>query len=187
MRPQRTITPAQAKAPAVLRSAMKAPGEGFNDLCAGLGEVRHALYLLLLAFQEAKHDRTPCNTRKACKNPGPDHPITIERNLNRVVVKAAGRVIASTNLALTLKEATYPPVYYIPRGDADMTLLARTDQTTHCPYKGDANYFSIPSGGERSVNAVWTYEDPHPAVSAIKDHLAFYPSRVDLIEEQHAE
>lgn len=116
------------------------------------------------------------------KVPGPDHPITIERNLKRVVVSAAGRVIADTRSALTLHEAHYPPVQYIPRKDVDMALLARTDRITYCPYKGDASYFSIPTGGERSLDAVWTYETPYAAVADIKDHLAFYPDRVDAIE-----
>jgi uncharacterized protein (DUF427 family) len=123
---------------------------------------------------------------RSVKIPGPDHPITIERNPNRIVVVLAGRVIADTQDALTLREASYPPVHYIPRKDVDMALLARTDHTTHCPYKGDAAYYSIPAGGERSANAVWTYETPHPAVATIADHLAFYPDRVDAIEERAA-
>jgi uncharacterized protein (DUF427 family) len=119
---------------------------------------------------------------KPVKLPGPDHPISIERNSGRVVVSVAGRVIADTRSALTLCEAHYPAVQYIPRKDVDMTLLARTDRTTYCPYKGDASYFSIPVGGERSIDAVWTYEKPYAAVADIKDHLAFYPDRVDAIE-----
>jgi uncharacterized protein (DUF427 family) len=120
---------------------------------------------------------------KTIKVPGPDHPITIARNANRVVVKVAGRIVADTQDALTLREASYQPVHYIPRKDVDMTLLAPTDHTTYCPYKGDCAYFSIPLGGERATNAVWSYEAPYPAVAAIKDHLAFYPDRVDAIEE----
>jgi uncharacterized protein (DUF427 family) len=116
------------------------------------------------------------------KIPGPDHPITIERNTGRVVVSVAGRVIADTHDALTLDEAHYPAVQYIPRKDVDMTLLARTDSTTYCPYKGDAAYFSIPMGGARSIDAVWTYETAYAAVADIKDYLAFYPDRVDAIE-----
>lgn len=123
-------------------------------------------------------------TSKTVKIPGPDHPITITRNSKRVVVSLGGRVIADTNDALTLKEAAYPAVLYIPRKDLDMTLLERTDHATYCPYKGDAAYFSILSGGARSVNAVWTYEAPYDAVAAIKDHVAFYPDRVDSIEER---
>ncbi|HEV7321191.1 MAG TPA: DUF427 domain-containing protein [Ensifer sp.] len=118
---------------------------------------------------------------KPMKIPGPDHPISIARNPGRVVVKVGGRVIADTRDALTLQEASYPPVQYIPRKDVDMSLLARTDHTSHCPYKGEASYYSVPSGGERSNNAVWTYENPHPAVAGIKDFLAFYPDRVDSI------
>ncbi len=121
-------------------------------------------------------------TPKTVKIPGPDHPITIEHNGNRIMVKIAGRVIADTRDALTLDEAHYPAVQYIPRKDVDMTLLSPTDHTTYCPYKGDASYFSIPLGGERSINAVWSYEAPFAAVAEIRDHLAFYPDRVDAIE-----
>jgi uncharacterized protein (DUF427 family) len=121
---------------------------------------------------------------KPVKIPGPDHPITIERNPTRIVVTLAGRVIADTREALTLREATYPAVQYIPRKDVDMALLNRTDHTTYCPYKGDCSYYSIPLGGERSVNAVWSYEAPYAAVMSIKNYLAFYPTRVDAIEER---
>jgi uncharacterized protein (DUF427 family) len=123
------------------------------------------------------------NVAKTVKLPGPAHPITIERNPSRVVVTVAGHTIADTRSALTLREAHYPPVFYIPRNDVDMTLLERTSHSTYCPYKGDAAYFSIPSGGERAVNAIWTYESPYPAVEPIRDHLAFYPERVDSIGE----
>ena len=121
---------------------------------------------------------------KPIRTPGPDHPITIERNPNQVLVSLAGRVVADTRDALTLREASYPPVQYIPRKDVDMTLLDRADHATYCPYKGDCAYYSIPIGGERSVNAVWTYEAPYAAVAAIENHLAFYPDRVDAIEER---
>ena len=121
---------------------------------------------------------------KTIKIPGPDHPITIERNAHRVVVKVAGRVVADTREALTLREASYPAVQYVPRKDVDMTLLERTDHVTYCPYKGDCAYYSIPAGGERSINAVWTYEEPYAAVAAIKGHVAFYPDRVGAIEER---
>jgi len=123
-------------------------------------------------------------TLKPIKEPGPDHPISIDRNPNRVLISVAGRVIVDTREALTLREASYPAVQYIPRKDVDMTLLERTNHATYCPYKGDCAYFSIPSGGERSTNAVWTYEEPYAAVRRIKDHLAFYPDRVDVIEER---
>ncbi|WP_321877528.1 DUF427 domain-containing protein [Paraburkholderia bannensis] len=122
-------------------------------------------------------------TAKPVKIPGPDHPITIERNPSRVVVKVAGRTVADTRRALVLREANYPGVIYVPREDADMALLARTDHSTYCPYKGDCSYYSIVPGGERSINAIWTYEAPYDAVAQIKDHLAFYPDRVDSIEE----
>ena len=98
------------------------------------------------------------------------------------MVKVAGRTIADTKGALALKEASYPVVQYIPRKDVDMSLLERTHHSTYCPYKGDCSYYSIPLGGARSVNAVWTYEAPYAAVAEIKDYVAFYPDRVDSIE-----
>jgi len=119
---------------------------------------------------------------KPMRIPGPEHPITIERNPKRIVVKVAGRVIADTKGALALREASYPIVQYIPRKDVDMSLLARTDHMTYCPYKGDCSYFSITAGGPRAVNAVWTYEAPYAAVAEIKDYVAFYPDRVDSID-----
>ena len=119
---------------------------------------------------------------KSIKIPGPDHPITIQFNPSRVVVSVGDRVVADTCNALTMREASLPAVQYIPRMDVDMSLLQRTDHATYCPYKGDCTYYSIAAGGERSVNAVWTYESPYAAVAEIKDHLAFYPSRVDAIE-----
>ena len=122
-------------------------------------------------------------TAKTMKVPGADHPITIAPNPAHVVVKVAGRVVADTRAALTLREAAYKPVQYIPRSDVDMSLLTRTSHTTYCPYKGDCAYYSIPTGGERSVNAAWSYEAPYAAVDAIREHLAFYPDRVDAIEE----
>ncbi|MGQ7937047.1 DUF427 domain-containing protein [Paraburkholderia sp. D1E] len=126
-------------------------------------------------------------TEKIIKVPGPDHPITVEPDTARVVVKVAGRVVADTRNALVLREASYPAVYYIPRNDVEMTLLERTDHATYCPYKGDCAYYSIPIGGERTVNAVWTYESPYAAVKEIAQHLAFYPNRVDSIDVQPAE
>ncbi|CAM2151956.1 DUF427 domain-containing protein [Pararobbsia alpina] len=119
---------------------------------------------------------------RTVKIPGPDHPITIEPNGSHIVVKLAGKVIADTRKALTLREANYPPVQYIPRNDVDMTLLERTDHQTYCPYKGECSYYSIPAGGDRSVNAVWTYEAPYSAVADIRNYVAFYPDRVDSIE-----
>jgi uncharacterized protein (DUF427 family) len=121
-------------------------------------------------------------TPKPVRIPGPDHPITIEKTPQRVRVTVAGKTIADSRDALTLREASYPPVHYIPRKDVDFALLQRTPHTTHCPYKGDASYYSIVPGGERSANAIWTYETPNPAVVQIKEHVAFYPNRVDAIE-----
>ncbi len=121
-------------------------------------------------------------TDRPMRTPGSDHPITIEPTAGRVIVRAGGRVIADTRRALTLKESSYPAVQYIPREDADMSLLERADHATYCPYKGDCAYYNIAGGGSLAINAVWTYKDAYPAVAAIKAHLAFYPERVDSIE-----
>jgi uncharacterized protein (DUF427 family) len=121
---------------------------------------------------------------KPIKIPGPDHPITVAPAQKRITVTVAGRRIADTREALTLTEASYPPVHYIPRKDVDMTQLRRTPQQTYCPYKGECAYYSIPAGGERSVNAVWTYEAPYPAVATIREYLAFYPDRVEAIRSE---
>lgn len=118
---------------------------------------------------------------RAVKIPGPDHPISVEANPSRVVVTVAGKIIADTSAALTLREASYPAVQYIPRRDVDMAALTRSEHTTYCPYKGDASYYDIPAGGDRSRNAVWTYESPFEAMAQIKDYVAFYPDRVDEI------
>jgi uncharacterized protein (DUF427 family) len=128
-------------------------------------------------FQES----IPMNS-KPIKIPGPDHPIAITPTRGRVTVLVNGKRIADTREALSLKEAAYPGVQYIPRKDVDQAQLQRTSHQTYCPYKGDCAYYSIPSGGERSVNAVWTYESPYAAVSTIREYLAFYPDRVDAIE-----
>jgi uncharacterized protein (DUF427 family) len=116
------------------------------------------------------------------KLPGPDHPITITKNPKRIRVTADGVVIAETTHALTLKEASYPAVQYVPRADAKLELLARTDRVTHCPYKGDANYFSVNTPGKVIENSIWTYEKPFPAMTEIAGHLAFYPDKVKIEE-----
>ncbi|WP_112944370.1 MULTISPECIES: DUF427 domain-containing protein [unclassified Rhizobium] len=117
------------------------------------------------------------------KIPDPDHPITIAPNSKRVLVTWNGRVVADSRKALTLKEASYPAVFYVPRDDVDMELLTRSTHKSFCPYKGEASYYSIASDGQRSENAIWSYEDPSDAVSEIKGYVAFYPDRVDSIEE----
>jgi uncharacterized protein (DUF427 family) len=119
---------------------------------------------------------------KTIKIPGPDHPITIEKTTNHVVVTAGGKTIADSHDAILLREASYPAVVYVPRKDVDMSQLQRTEHQTYCPYKGDCSYYSITPGGERSVNAIWTYESPYESVGEIKDFMAFYPDRVDAIE-----
>lgn len=118
-------------------------------------------------------------TGKPIRIPGPDHPITVTPFEGKVVVRAGGKVIVETTHALTLKEASYPSVFYVPRSDADMTALERSTHESYCPYKGDASYFSLPTG-EAGKNGVWTYETPYSAVAQIKNHLAFYPDKVEI-------
>jgi uncharacterized protein (DUF427 family) len=117
------------------------------------------------------------------KIPGPDHPISIEPHPRRVRITFNGRTVADTTRALALRETTHEPVFYIPREDADMAVFERTSHSTHCPYKGDASYYSIRVGDKRAENAIWSYEQPFPAVAEISGRLAFYPNRVDKIEE----
>jgi len=112
-----------------------------------------------------------------------DHPITIEPAPHRVRVRFAGRVVADTRRALLLGEVSCRPVAYVPREDADVTLLKRTDRKTHCTYKGDASYYSIHVDGRVAENAIWSYEHPIADMAAIAGYLAFYPDRVDSIEQ----
>jgi uncharacterized protein (DUF427 family) len=122
------------------------------------------------------------NKGKEVKISGPDHPITVSPAEGTVRVTVAGRIIAESRRAIRLEENGYPAVYYLPRSDADMSLLVRTTRYTYCPYKGDCSYYSIFVGSARSENAVWTYETPYEAVAEIKEYLAFYSSRVDAFE-----
>ena len=117
------------------------------------------------------------------KLPGPDHPITIARLTKRVRVSFGGAVIADTTRALTLREAGYAPVHYIPRADVAINLLRPTPHASHCPYKGDASYYSIIAGSRTAENAAWSYQQPYRPMAEIAGYLAFYPSRVDKIEE----
>ena len=112
-----------------------------------------------------------------------DSPIVIEPHPGRVTVRFNGQVIVDTQRALSLREGRYDAVLYLPREDANMSLLSRTSRTTHCPYKGDAAYFSIEVDGQRAENAVWTYEAPKAEMAPIAGHLAFYPQRVEIVQQ----
>ncbi len=116
------------------------------------------------------------------KIPGPEHPITIEKNPGRVIVSLDGQQVADTREALTLNEAGYAPVQYIPLGDVNQELLTPSDHESYCPFKGDASYYSIPSVGERGLNVVWEYREPYDAVAQIRGHVAFYADRVEIDE-----
>ena len=116
------------------------------------------------------------------KLPGPDHPIDISANDARVQVRYEGHVIADSRQTLRLKESSYKEVLYFPREDVDMSYMSRTDRVTYCPYKGEANYYTILMDGRFADNAVWTYELPYPAMEEIRGRLAFYPNHVDVYE-----
>ncbi len=118
------------------------------------------------------------------KIPDARHPIELHQNSKRVVVTIAGEIVADTTRALALKEASYPVVLYIPREDVDMRRFSKSATQTWCPYKGEASYYSSEIGGKRAADAAWSYETPFPAVAAIAGCLAFYPGRVDAIEQR---
>jgi uncharacterized protein (DUF427 family) len=120
------------------------------------------------------------------KTPGPDHPITIEPADKRWRARVAGHVIADSPDALILREADYPPRVYFPRQDVDMTFFSLTEKQTHCPYKGDASYYTLFVDGQLLENVVWSYEAPFPAMAAIEGRLSFYPDRIDVYEVDEA-
>jgi len=114
----------------------------------------------------------------------PEHTVRIVPFKGRVIVEAPeGQVLVDTNRALELREASYPPVYYVPRADTRMGRLSKTNHSSHCPFKGDASYFSI-AGIAEGENAVWSYEAPFDEVIAIREALAFYPDKVKLRVER---
>ncbi|MDF9715688.1 DUF427 domain-containing protein [Nocardioides sp. ChNu-153] len=112
--------------------------------------------------------------------PDETHPITVTPTEGRVVVTRHGRVIAETDSALTLQEASYPAAQYVPLADVDASVLERTSHATYCPYKGEAGYFSLVDGDDRAENAVWGYDAPYDAVAPIAGHVAFYPNQVEI-------
>lgn len=114
------------------------------------------------------------------KIPGPDHPITISPAKTRWRVAYQNHVIADSSDVMILQEASYPPVAYFAREGVDMAYFSKTDRTTHCPYKGDASYYTILMDGHFAENAVWSYEEPFPAMEHIRGRLAFYPDKVEI-------
>lgn len=117
------------------------------------------------------------------KSPSTAHPITVQTLGKPLTVTFKGEVVAQSANALVLHEASYAAVYYVPREDIVAAHYLRTERTTHCPYKGDASYFSLTVHGETDENAVWSYETPYPAVAEIAGHVAFYPDRVSFLVE----
>jgi uncharacterized protein (DUF427 family) len=120
-------------------------------------------------------------TGKLVLVPGPDHPITVTPAETTVTVRWGDRVIAKTDDALTLRESTYPAVYYLPLDAVDADVLEPSTHRTYCPFKGDASYYSLSDGETLAENAVWTYLTPYDAVSGIAGRVAFYPHQVEII------
>jgi uncharacterized protein (DUF427 family) len=120
-------------------------------------------------------------TAREPKIPGPDHPITIEKTGQRVVAGVGTHIVADTTRALTLREANYSAVQYIPLDDVDQTLLAASTTQTYCPFKGDASYYSIALPEGPLADAVWVYREPYDSVASIADHVAFYTDRVEVV------
>jgi len=114
------------------------------------------------------------------KIPGPDHPITVEKNPQRVTVRLGDRVVADTTAALELRESTYPAAQYIPLADVDQSLLSDSETTTYCPFKGDASYYSLKTSDGELTDVIWTYRTPYDAVAPIAGHVSFYPDKVDI-------
>jgi uncharacterized protein (DUF427 family) len=117
---------------------------------------------------------------RSVKIPDATHPITIRPTSSRVTVRVGGTVVARTDSALSLAEASYPVVQYIPVGDVDQALLERTTSQTYCPYKGDASYYTVSVPGRTEPDVIWTYEHPYPSVAEIAGHLAFYRDRAEI-------
>ena len=118
---------------------------------------------------------------RTAKIPDASHPITIRPTGVRVTVRVGGTVVAETDNALSLAEASYPVVQYIPLADVDQSLLERTTTQTYCPYKGDASYYTLRvADGNTETDLIWTYEHPYPSVAEIAGHVAFYPNRSEI-------
>ncbi|AKS36080.1 DUF427 domain-containing protein [Mycolicibacterium goodii] len=119
-------------------------------------------------------------TERPVLTPTAEHPITITPTGRHVTVRVNGAVIAETDDALTLQEASYPPVQYIPLADVDPAVLSRSTTTTYCPYKGEAGYYSVESAAGSVQDVIWTYEQPYPAVAEIAGRVAFYPDKAEI-------
>lgn len=112
--------------------------------------------------------------------PTAEHPITVTPTAGRVVVRVNGEIVADTRAALTLQESTYPAVQYIPIEHVNRRVLAPSDTSTYCPFKGDAGYYSVHVGDATVDDAVWFYAEPYPAVGEIAGHVAFYPDKAEV-------
>ena len=119
-------------------------------------------------------------SEREIREPTAAHPITVEPTGRHVTVRVRGALVAETDAALTLQESTYPAVQYVPLADVVTSALMRSETTTYCPYKGDANYYHVSAAGETVDDVIWTYETPYPAVAAIAGHVAFYPDKADV-------
>jgi uncharacterized protein (DUF427 family) len=120
-------------------------------------------------------------TERTILQPTAEHPITVAPTDRHVTVRVNREIVAETDAALTLQESTYPAVQYVPLVDVVGTALSRSDTTTYCPYKGEANYYHVTVGGDTVDDVIWTYEQPYDAVAEIAGHVAFYPNKADVV------
>jgi uncharacterized protein (DUF427 family) len=120
------------------------------------------------------------------KIPDESHPITVQPTNAHVRVLVGGTVIAESDAALTLQEASYPPVQYVPLADIDASVLSRTDTSSYCPFKGDASYYSVTTADGTVADAGWFYDEPYDAVSSIATHVAFWPGLAEVLVDEPA-
>jgi uncharacterized protein (DUF427 family) len=120
-------------------------------------------------------------TDRPVLEPTASHPITVTSTGAHVVVRVSGEIVAESDAALTLQESSYPAVQYIPLTDVVADRLRPSATTSYCPYKGDASYFDVVVNGGTIADAIWTYQEPYPAVAPIAGHLAFYPDKADVV------
>jgi len=107
-------------------------------------------------------------------------PPRLEPSTRHVVIVFNGLTLADTTRALRVLETSHPPVYYIPPADVRMDCMFPSSRSSFCEWKGRAGYATIRVGDREAPDAAWFYANPAPAFAALRDHLAFYPSRLDL-------
>ena len=134
----------------------------------------------------AENGTAPTSEEKTTLGPSPglkkrpSHTLRIDRHVRPVVIRFNGKVVAETRKAISLQEADYNPVAYIPIQDVKGEYLTPSDHVTNCPYKGDAQYWNVEVDGRIAKNAVWRYALPYDEVAELRNYVSFYPGKVDV-------